>query len=335
MVELELLPGPRYQPYRPVVLSFMKACGDVARPGFDITEVGDANIEIMRDGQLLRTPSAISNQRMSVQFAWRSSSSEDGTAFAVRAACDSVAMVSVQDLHGEVEKALSVRDKSRGAKQLLFQCRAPGTASCRVQFGWERSRSESLQFTKACGGVRNDVAVMSSISDANGAHLPLLLQQGRMHSPEVVTLPADKDVATFNVSLLRSLLPGEQPLRLGHPDLRVSSDVLSASIVAPHLLQTGHLQLAAASDHAALAVATRCLAVGLSTVDVTIPLGEHGAAFEPLHLRVHKECMVPPVWQQEWAVSLAVFGSAFVLSILSLSVCASRLGGTLSKPGAS
>mmetsp|Transcript_9770 Transcript_9770/g.21576 ORF Transcript_9770/g.21576 Transcript_9770/m.21576 type:complete len:654 (+) Transcript_9770:61-2022(+) len=282
LVEVELSAGIKYQPFKPISLSFLKVCADPQQTGFDVVLVGDGNVEIIRDGHAVPHLPLVDNKRSHVQLFWRDREPSDRVTVQSRVTCDAIVSVQMQDVNLANEHDMG---RLSGSQEMRFQCQQPGVASCWLQFGWNDSQSSMLEFEKACGGKASDIAVTARVGDLPvGAAKHAFLQGTSSTTMELVT---SRRLANFSIVLTKDRRQGEQLVTVGRPEIRVSSDVVHATLAAytPKTLIT-------TQDIATLVVQTACQRSGSTQVHVDVPLGDGDLSLDPLHFVIHKRCDV-------------------------------------------
>lgn len=331
LVEVEVAPYPAYQPYRPVVMSFLKECGGTLSKNLDAAThtlssnlVGAASPEVLdlvRDGMPLRKGAMfnVTNVEPEAYVYWRVRDPTLGPPSRSHLSCGGGHVVASLAEPFVTSAAPSSEDAPAtlvGGLKMRFACQAAGEALCTLQFGWSLYQGPAVYFRKSCGGIRRDVDVWTGFAVA-----PIALLQGRAQTawdvnPQV-TLPAEEERATFTVSLDQQMAPGAEALELSPPQIRVfRPDVLEATIVGS-LALGGQVSTTVASENGAdLEVEMHCKKSGDTRIEVTLPLGSKGSTegFSPLSFAFTKTCNVVSYWQQWWVVALLSFSALCFLS---------------------
>jgi len=333
LVEIELAPYPAYQPYRPVVVSFIKHCGTVVSGGFDIATrslapsaaaalgsgagamVQTADADLIRDGGLVGHLPGVGAETSALTLHWRSWHDGLGAPSSSTIHCAGPANVSASLLAtaaGEAETSMMY-----GQQVIHFECHSAGAVRCTLRLAWDAlRRGPELQFRKRCGGVRHDVDIASDLK----AH-PVVLLQGQVDPSWSATpsaeLAAGLDRASFTV--LRHSA-GDR-IRLAMPSITISdTHVLRAHIEGP--LASGGV-VDSATGGGELQVVTECIGAGTSHIQVAVSFAEAGL-FKPLSFAFTKTCAMSRLKEEQHHVAFVAFGFLMLGGAL---VTATRLCG--------
>lgn len=349
LVEIEVASLPAYQPYRPAVFSFVKLCGDMKDEGFDLAALpfgqlqqsgqqamsllsgGGSSISdgasppvgyIVHDGALTGQLPTVGNIQDATVVHWRSRRSNLGHPDASRLDCSS-----------DIVKAWLVPPKDRrvggrgalGSLEMRFACARPGVARCTLQFGWRLHKGPTMRFKKVCGGRRSDVRIESDWPGASlvlqkGLTLPSWLSQSWL-SQTLVELPPDEDRLMFTISLDKELQPGEQTLKLLHPNIRLSNPYMLEAIVSSDIVDGKEIRTKI--DGAEMEVGLRCRDVGTSQVAITLPYAGSASLFKPLSFTFAKRCDRAHVTggPPTAGIVLGTFSLLFVSSFMAIMMC--------------
>lgn len=347
LVEIEVASLPTYQPYRPAVFSFVKLCGDMTDAGFDLaaTPFGQEQRRsqkamsllsggkspnsagaspsigyVIHDGTVTGRLPTVSNIQDATVVHWRSRRTNLGHPDATRLECSSDIVKAW--LAPPTSKVVGGRG-SVGSLEMKFACVRPGVARCTLQFGWRLHKGPKMRFKKVCGGRRSDVRIESDWPGAplvslKGLTLPAWLTQS------LVELPPDEDRLMFTVTLEKELKPGEQTLKLLRPRMRLSNPYVVEAIVSSNIVDGKEIQTII--DGAEMEVDLRCIGVGASQVDVTLPLGGSATMFKPVSFTFSKRCDRQHVTggPPTAGIVLGSFSLLFVTSFLAIMGCIRR-----------
>jgi hypothetical protein len=314
------------------VLSFVKRCGGVVKEGFDVAShmLVPAFVmpDLIKDGATTSKngfAGDVKNLQSTFSIYWRLADRSRGPPDTMRVTCDGGIVTS--SLLQPPPPTRAAGGILAGRQDVRFSCSRSGVSWCTLHFAWKLYEGPSLRLRKFCGGNRNDVDVFSDMAGA-----PAVLLQGKENrawgvNPEV-TLPADQDKTIFTVSLDRTLMPGEQILKVAPPQLRVFNPDVVEAVAVGELAGGGQVD-GDADGGSDLEVQTKCKKSGNSRIEVTLPISSF-EPFKPLNFAFTKRCTVVAYYQQWWIASLITFGTLFSFSCLIMLACVYRFQGKLS-----
>jgi len=303
LVEVEVAPCPAYQPYRPLVASFVKHCAVSSNNGFDLSteelspDGGAAQADLVADGTLLRSLGTVGNLKDSVTLFWRSRELGLGPPDSCELTCDENITASMARTVVESTGKASIM----GRQELEFGCLATGVAHCSLEFGWRgRKKGRTLEFSKACGGELDFIVK---------ANHPEIFLQGHHGLDREATIHAWK-AARFTLSLNPAHWMGAtEDIHLGHPVINSTHpEILLASLGS-----TVGSKLSAETT-VDLEVNMRCVKTGHAPVEVTMPVLAQKTLFLPVKFSFVKTCVRSDT--EDWAVPIGVYAVAFFVSLI-------------------
>lgn len=338
LVEIEIAPFPAYQPYRPINIALVKQCGGNVHQGFDVatkemTLMSDTVIpDLIKNGKVVGNFGTVGNLDDMAVVHWRLRSGGLGVPDASHLTCGphhhrhpGRGVVNAY-LVPPTKEGTGDDGSITGRQEMHFNCSNAGIATCTLHFAWQLYDGPALHFRKVCGGVRGDLDIRSDVPGT-----PVVLLQGKQQSAwsldPKVTLPADEERASFSISLDRALTPGEEPLVIDSPQVRVlRPDIVKASVVGD-LAEGG--QVDSAMGVATLEVEMECLETGTSRIEVSLPV--HAAQYQPIDFAFEKRCVVLSFWQQGYVMAIATFALLFCVTATIMMVCVNHFQKELSK----
>jgi len=341
LIEVEFAPFPKYQPYRPIVITFVKQCGGGVRHGFDVSTRPLAShtglADLLRDGTAvpgspLRVGSLLAGGA-AARIYWRSRDGSHGPPDATRLSCsDGVSGMALAPVAAKAGNGALV-----GHQDFRLSCAKTGAVQCVLSFGWRLYRGPALHLRKVCQGVSVVVRAQQDpafvLLQGQDDHLPL---PSHARSTKM-TLPPEENTTVFTVSLDRALSLGEDALRIASPELRISRpDIVKGRIVGElaHGGAIGAMHASGVSDDdgvADLEVEVECLQWGRGTsslIEVILPIAGQGS--KPSRFSFVKSCDAASSDASD-RLFICLFGAAFLLTCAILGLVMLSAHGTLDK----